>query len=546
MEGNNTISILLNCHLPFIRHTDSQIYADEMPFFQALSETYIPFLQMLERLDIDCVPCRIGIVLSPLLAAMFRNTALVDKYLRYVDKQIAFGEVELIRTENKHNDSLWKLARYYYNTIKEKKLAFIERYNKDIISALRYYRQKGRLEILSTAGTHCFLPYYTQYSQIIHTQFETALTDYRNLFGDNPAGFWLPELGWSKEIDVFLRRYGINYTVITAHAAALADPPGKTGSFYPYRSSEGCFLLVRDHYAFAEIYGGEDSVTYTPYRAESPILRIHDGIYCDYYEDIGFKLPQSAVRNFLDKDGKRLSTGYRYLSAGDKYHVYDRSGAKKRAKKYAGEFLERRMAALSQAYSLTGMAPVSLCVWDADSLGRFWQEGFFFLEELFRLGAAWENLVFATPFEYLCRQDSRNFQTLSPEFSSGAYNGYGEDFLDRPNDWIYRHIYHAIERMTELSERFSDESGLRATALNQSVREILLAQTSDFVKIRHGTEGGAWNEGRILAHLRNFTAIYESLGGDYLSTKLLAELSAAHSIFPDLNYHVFRKRHSIF
>jgi 1,4-alpha-glucan branching enzyme len=470
---------------------------------------------------------------------MFRNEALIDKYTRYVKAQIAFGESELRRTENKHNDALWKLANYYYNTTKEKHLAFIEQYDKQILKRINYYRKKGRLEIIATSGTHCFLPFYAKYPEVLRAQFETALEDYAKTFGAMSAGFYLPELGFSKALEPYLHRYGINYTVIDAHAAALADPPAKTGSFYPLRLRQGCFLLVRDHQAWKEVAGNKDAF----YQNE---------IYCDDNEDIGFKLDEDLVKDFIDMDGKRCPTGYRYLRNGDKDDIYDRSGAKKKALADAAEFIRRREAALITARSFGEenpqnpeylMDPVSVCVWDAGCLGTYWQEGIFFLEEVLRRGASNEALSFATPSEYLCRQDSSLFQTISPEFTSSGINGYGEAFIDKPNDWIYRHLYHAIERMIELAGRFNDETGLKATALNQAARELLLSQASDWIKISRSNSGGTvWNEQRVLAHLRNFTTIYESLGGDYLSTKLLAELGATDGIFPRIKYHIFKRQ----
>ncbi|MDR2601836.1 MAG: DUF1957 domain-containing protein [Spirochaetaceae bacterium] len=528
MDSNNIISVVLNCHLPFIRHADGLFYRDEIPFFQAVSNTYIPFLQMLKSLDAQCTPFRIGCVLSPTLCAMLRDETLISKYLNYTDKQIEFGKSELERTENKCNTALYSLAMHYYNSIVEKRALFVDSYGKDIIGTFDYYRKKGRLEILGTTATYNFLPFYDKHPEIIRAQIENALIEYKRIFNLSPSGFWLPECGYVKNIDKYLQKYNFNYTIIEPHTALLANPPSATGSFLPLRSPRGLTFLVRDYPARKEVEEAE---------------RFGAGFYCDCGEDICYKLDAGAVKTFLDKDGVRCPSGYRYLTYGGGGAIYNLQAAKKFAEDHGRNFLKKKSEILDKAGSITGKSSLSLCVWDADALGRFWQEGFVFLESFIRSAHETHSATFATPSEYLCRQDFVDFQTISPEFSSAGKNGYGESFLNETNDWIYRHIFHATRRMTELAQRFNDDSGLKARALKQAARETLLFQSSDFVRPAKlsKSEKTLCDMDRIVEHLRNFTTLYESLGGERLSTKLLTFWENNNNIFPDVNYKTFRK-----
>jgi 1,4-alpha-glucan branching enzyme len=47
---------------------------------------------------------------------------------------------------------------------------------------------------------------------------------------------------------------------------------------------------------------------------------------------------------------------------------------------------------------------------------------------------------------------------------------------------------------------------------------------------------------RIEDHLRNFTTIYEALGSSYISTEWLTGLEKKHTIFPQINYRIFRRK----
>ena len=188
---------------------------------------------------------------------------------------------------------------------------------------------------------------------------------------------------------------------------------------------------------------------------------------------------------------------------------------------------------------------LSLCAFDADSFGRFWYEGPEFIETFFREGIKGGELHFLTPTEYLCKLDSASFQTLMPEFSSWGSNGYAETWLDASSDWIYRHAMKALERMTELVERFPSSTGLKERALNQAAREMLLVLASDWPKMLYKQESADYARGRVEGSLRNFTTIYEALGSNYISTEWLTRLEKRHNIFANINYRIFRRRQQV-
>jgi len=70
------LSLVLHAHLPFIRHPEYDEFLEERWFFEALSETYIPILEMLEGLVRDGVEFCISMNLSPTLSNMFADPLL--------------------------------------------------------------------------------------------------------------------------------------------------------------------------------------------------------------------------------------------------------------------------------------------------------------------------------------------------------------------------------------------------------------------------------------------------------------------------------------
>jgi len=526
MDNRYTLSIVLNAHAPFVRHPEILNPSQELWLFESVSETYIPLLEVFDRLDRELVPFRMTISLSPVLCHMLTDEFLVSRYLEYTDKQIAFGEQELNETAG--DPALNSLVKHYYDRAVEKKAFFTGRCEGNIIKGFDHYQKKGRLEIITTAATNAFLPFYTGYAEAVQAQFEAAISVYKANFGKYPQGFWLPELGWKSELDYWLRAYNFGYTIVDAHALAFAKPFAEKGSFYPAKTPQGIIVFGRD------FYSAEDTAKI----ARDPAYRFN-------FRDQGFELPAERLGPFLGPQGSRNCTGYKYWALGEDGSggvLYDSEKAFGKAESHARLFLDGLLSRLKTASGLMNGPAMSLCAFEADNFGRYWHEGSGFIEAVFKEGAKNEELQFMTPSEYLCKQDSSSFQTLTPEFSSWGVNGYSETWLDASNDWMYRHTMRALDRMVELVDRFPNNTSLKERALNQAARELLLVMASDWSKMLYRQESVDYARSRIEGSLRNFTTIYEALGSNYISTEWLTQLEKRNNIFPNISYRIFRRK----
>ncbi|MDR2494310.1 MAG: DUF1957 domain-containing protein [Spirochaetaceae bacterium] len=527
MNKQPVIALALNAHTPFIRRQTPPLTAEDRWFFEALSETYLPLLDMFDRLDAERIHFRLGISLSPTLCAMLGDELLLSRYEEYLNAQIDFGLRETERLAAKGEGRTRDLAERWREKARERLRWFSERYKRRLLPVFDHYQRKGRLEILMTAATYGFLPFYTARPEAIQAQFEVAIALYRQYFGKHPQGFWLPELGWDPELDRYLRAYNFGYTIVNTHALVLGEPAASKGSFYPVKTPRGVFVLARDYYAHKDIVGGEHGFSY-------------DKTYRDNCADAGYELSAETVAPFLGPDGCRTQTGYKYKALSGT--VYDPKQASELAARQAAAFLESRVSRLAAAQAYMSDNPISLAAYNADTFGRLWHEGPAFLEALFREGAKRADFRFMTPAEYLYKQDLSAAEVVTPCFSSAGYNGYAETWLDASNDWIYRHTVRSLERMTEIAGRFPNETGIKERALNQAAREILLSQSSDWTKLLYKGESAEYARAQIEESLRNFTTIYEALGSNYLSTEWLTGLERRHNIFPAINYRVFRRK----
>ena len=531
MGFNGVISLILETHLPFVRDYNKEdelsLTGEESRYFEYVSETLIPLLEALNRLENDHVHFRLSMAISPVLCHMLCDEYLQKKFLLFLDKQIEFGRRELERTTGMGEVN--KLALLYYNLIVDRRIAYTEHYEKNLLKSFDSLRRKGKLEILGSCATYAFLPFLGHNAESLQAQIEVPVSNYRLYYGSSPQGFWLPCLGWTSALEPFLRAYNFTYTVVDSHSLLLGSPAPERGNFYPVKTPNGTFILARDLYSVREM----EKITCNE-------------VYRNNDRDAGYELPPKAVREFLNTEGGRSKTGYKYWdnSSNGSNSIYNPQAASEMIELHAKTFLENTIARLKKASEHMEEIPISVYAHNADYFGRYWHEGPRFIETLFRMAAGhkYKDIKFLCPSEYIFKQNLSSLQVVNPEFSSGGINGYAETWLDVSNDWIYRHLYRAMERMTELAERFPDDTGLKERALNQAAREILLAQSSDWPALLFRQDSTEFARSRAENALRNFTTIYEALGSNYISTEWLTGLERRHNIFPNINYRVFRRK----
>src|SRR5262249_40285013 len=179
-------------HLPFVRHPEHEHFLEEEWFFEAITETYIPLLRMMQRLLDDAVPFKLTMSVTPTLCAMLHDQLLCERYLRHIELLIDLAAREEKR--NRKHPRLCKLADFYLQQFSENRRLFLNEWKCDLLSVVRELQQTGALEIIASAATHGLLPILQQQSpHAARAQVLIGRDVYVELFGGEPDGFWLPE-----------------------------------------------------------------------------------------------------------------------------------------------------------------------------------------------------------------------------------------------------------------------------------------------------------------------------------------------------------------
>ena len=387
-------------------------------------------------------------------------------------------------------------------------------------------KKAGRIEIITTAATHAFMPLYQELPHVIEAQIHTAVISYGRVFGQAPKGMWIPELGYFPGLGKYLKQHGIDYSFIAAHGQLFASRKSKYGVYAPVETSSGILAFSRDIPASRSVWSTEDGYP-------------GDEVYRDSTQDIGFELPFDYVGPHIFDEKIRISTGYKYsrIDHYEKGHVYRPEKARAKAEDHAENFIYQRIKQVGKLNRLMDRPPIIVCPYDSEIFGKWWYEGLIWLEQVIRKTAESEELEMICPSQYI--DQYKENEKVEPIFSSWGNKGYASVWLGGANDWIYRHIHKASERMQELVTRFPDESGLKKRVLDQAAREVMLSQASDWPFIMKTCLNADYAKMRVKRHLYNFNKIYDNLCRNTVNTEWLTRIEKENKIFPDLDYRIF-------
>lgn len=523
------LSLILHAHLPFVRHPEYAEFFEEDWLFEAITETYIPLINVFDKLIDDRIDFRITMSLTPPLISMLTDPLLQSRYIRYIEKRIELAEKEIQRT--KHQPDFNRLAQMYHRHFTNARYVFAEKYHRNIVKAFKKFQDMGKLEIITCGATHGYLPLMNGNVNAMRAQVHVAVNHYEKHFGRKPRGIWLPECAYEPGIDKILHEVGIRFFIAETHGILFASPRPKYGNYAPIFCPSGVAVFGRDMESSKQVWSAKEGYP-------------GDYFYREFYRDVGFDLDYDYVRPYLHGDGKRTNIGikyYRITGKTDQKEPYSHEKAMDKAAGHAGNFMFNRERQIEYLSSVMDRKPIVVAPYDAELFGHWWFEGPDWINFLFRkIAFDQKTISLINPSEYLEMFPVNQIST--PSLSSWGYKGYHEYWLNESNDWIYRHLHKAAERMVELAKAHAHthENSLQNRALNQAARELLLAQSSDWAFIMKTGTMVEYATKRTKEHLFRFTKLYDDIRSNKVDTVWLSDIEDKDNIFPDIDYHVYQ------
>jgi 1,4-alpha-glucan branching enzyme len=518
------LCLVLHSHLPYVRHPEHENFLEEDWLYEAITETYIPLISAMERLSADNVDFRLTMSMSPTLISMLMDGLLQERYLHHINRLIELGHKEVERT--RWQPEFQNLAIMYLNSFCQARDTF-QRYSRNLVLAFKNFQDAGKLEIITCGATHGFFPLMDVCKESVRAQIKVAVSHYESVFGRKPRGIWLPECGYHPGHDEILKEAGIRYFFTDAHGVLHGAPRPKYGVFAPvYCKGTGVACFGRDLESSKQVWSSVDGYP-------------GDYLYREFYRDIGFDLDFEYIKPYIHPDGVRINTGIKYYRITGKDHKepYNPQMAREKAAEQAGNFMFNREKQVEYLHDFMNKKPIIISPYDAELFGHWWYEGPQWIEFLIRKVVYDQKAIrLITPSEYLL-ENPRN-QVITPSMSSWGWKGYSEMWLQGSNDWIYRHLHAASGRMTELTKSFPHADGLLKRALKQALRELLLAQSSDWAFIMGTGTHISYAVRRTKDHLLRFTRLYEDIKSNSIDEEWLADIEYKDNLFPDIDYRV--------
>lgn len=522
------LCLVLHAHLPFVRHPEYDDFLEEDWLYEAITETYIPILDAFDSLERDGADFRMTMSVTPTLAGMLSDPLLQYRYVRHIDNliELAGKEIERTRWQPQFN----QLAHMYHARFLRCREVFVNQYNYSLLNGFRRFFDSGKLELITCAATHGFMPLMLN-RKAMRAQIEIGAREFERHFGRRPQGIWLPECGYIPGVDELLRDAGIRYFFTDTHGVMFAEPRPKYGVYAPIVCPDtGVAVLARDSESSKQVWSAVEGYP-------------GDYQYREFYRDVGFDLDYEYLKPHLHAHGIRSNLGIKYYKiTGRTNHKepYDPQAARDKAADHAGNFMfnrEKQVEWLSG--SMDGRPSLIVAPYDAELFGHWWFEGPDWINFLLRkMHFDQQTVKTITVPEYLDQHPK--IQISRPSLSSWGYKGYCEVWLEGSNDWMYRHLHEDADRMVELAQRFSENGdSLRRRALNQAARELLLAQSSDWAFIIKTGTMVEYARERTRIHVLNFNHLYEQIRNNDIDETWLSQIERRHNLFPDVDYRLY-------
>jgi 1,4-alpha-glucan branching enzyme len=535
------LALILHAHLPFVRHPEHEHFLEENWLFEAITETYIPLLQMMLRLVDEGVPFKLTMSLTPTLCAMLDDNLLRKRYLKHLDCLIDLASREVRR--NRHHERLRPLSEFYRARFRETRRCFVEEYQCDLLRVFRKLRETGALEIIASAATHAVLPLHSRESQT--AQILIGRDVYIDAFQAEPNGFWLPECAYSPGLEEILQPTDIRWFVLDEHGLLLGDPRPRRATYAPVFTRAGPAAFARDCDSSRQVWSAQEGYPGDP-------------VYREFYRDIGFDLPPGQVEPITGNDPKFSGMKYYRITGGTaEKDFYDRQSAEKAADAHALHFLEERRAQIRRL-SAPAVDPIIVVPFDAELFGHWWFEGPRFLETFIRKAASdQQDFRLTSPSEYLATHPTQ--QIIAPASSTWGEGGYLGVWLHPSNAWFYPHLDAAARRMSELAKHYSALAGQPPSGeltghnwageapalqfidrvLKQLARELLLAQASDWPFLRKTRTAKEYAAKRLQDHLARFNRLYDQVVANAVDETFLDDCEWRDNLFPNVNWRYY-------
>lgn len=533
------VVLTLHSHLPWVLHHGRWPHGSDW-ICEAALDTYLPLVQLLETMEREGIAPPITLGVTPILAAQLAHPSFGEELEAYFTHRLATIEEAPASLRETGDADLLPLVDFWRTHISGL-LATWRRIDGNLIAAFRRHADAGRIELISSAATHGFLPLLAR-DESIRLQLLVGYAEHQRHFGSVPRGCWVPECAyrpsgpwqplpdapWYPEragIEDHLRYAGFRWFFVDAHLAEAGEAfevyEGKTRRRAapavrrsPYRayqvgtpeSGRPVSVLVRDPEATSQVWSRHGGYP-------------GDGRYLEFHK---IRFPGGLKLWAVTDTSADLS----------EKSPYQPTQARLAAGQHAAHF--RTLLNTIASTALRGDTAI-VAPFDTELFGHWWFEGVDFLRDLFHELDQPGSLEAVSAGELLRTAPP----TTALRLGSGSWGANGDfsKWLNPETEWTWRRLWLLEERFWNAVPGVLTRPDA-TLLLEQAARELLLAQSSDWQFIISTGAAGDYATKRFVEHceaLESLLPTLEQLPWDLSSA--LARAAALQQIdgpFPEL------------
>ena len=434
-----TFCLVLHSHLPWLAHHGSWPVGEEW-LYQAWSCSYLPLVDLLRRMAEEGRRDLLTLGVTPVLAAQLDDPYSLNGFHDWLGNWQL--RTQYAGTRWQHGDPrLREVAADEYRRATGTLAEFESRWRHGFSPVLRPLVDDGVLELLGGPVTHPFQPLLAP--RVRDYALRAGLTDTTLRIGHRPEGIWAPECGYAPGMETGYAAAGVRRFLVDGPAlhgdTALARPVGD--------SEVVCF-------------GRDLEVTY---RVWSPKAG-YPG-HADYRDFHTWDHPSGLKPSRVT--GKQISP--------EDKAPYEPDRAAQVVARHAEDFVDtvlRRLGSLRERHGRPGLV---VAAYDTELYGHWWHEGPAWLEAVLR--ALPEAGVRVTTLRGALEAGHVGAPVELPPSSWGS----GKDWRVWDGEQVAELVDAGAATQRELMSTVdSARSGARDLALDQLVREAMLALSSDW------------------------------------------------------------------
>ena len=541
--------LALHSHLPYVLNHGRWPHGSDW-ITEAAVDTYLPLIDSLLALEEEQIAARVTVGITPILANQLASPVFDSELRQFFAQRLTACDEAEAEMANTYDAHLLPVVGYWRERL-ARLLALYESIDGDIIGAFRTLEERGRIELITSAATHGFLPLLAR-DESIRFQLAVGHAEHERLFGKPAAGLWMPECAYRPAgawqplpsarayshrsgIESFLIESGVRFVFVDAHLAGAGLPLGVYGEL-PTSPQE----LVQARRA-KQAHGQRSP--YRPYwigshgRRLAPRALIRD--------------PRSSMQVWSRHGGYPGDGAYlefhkiRYPGGLKLWRVTSETAGLGDKVKYEPELAATQVVKHAKHFARLlgrvgdtvqrGGAELIVAPFDTELFGHWWFEGVDFVEELYRQIDLQGGVRPLTASSHL--DNARSDVALNLSAGSWGKDGDWSMWLNPETAWTWEKLWPLEEEFWRLAPGAIDQPDLHAV-LAQAARELLLAQSSDWQFIITTGEAADYAEARIRLHISDCEKLMRGLsagGKDLEKARVLTtQLEVRDAVFPNI------------